>query len=180
MRVPMLTPNFWVAASTLLAALFVAVQAWYARVAFVEASSTRLLQARLDACFDNYDAASALDAELRSISGDPDAPEAWPARVVPLSPAQGVVVHNQILPAVERLEASLMKSSILGPLGKERDYLLQHISGLGQRIRLIPPSQITRQSENSDLRAVFASLSEFIGAQHLILLGCRKVTERTG
>jgi hypothetical protein len=43
--------------STLAAALFVAVQAWYARVAFVEASETRLLEDKLDLCFQNFDAA---------------------------------------------------------------------------------------------------------------------------
>lgn len=53
------------AGSTLLATLFVAMQAWYARVAFVEASQTRLLENKLDLCFENFDDAAALDLALR-------------------------------------------------------------------------------------------------------------------
>ena len=54
------------AASTLVAALFVAVQAWYARTSFVEASETRFLERKLDICFENFDAAAQLDIELRA------------------------------------------------------------------------------------------------------------------
>jgi hypothetical protein len=169
------SPNLWVAASTLIAAAFVAVQAWYARVAFVEASASRLLENKLDACFDSYDAAAALDAELRAVSGDPDDPERWPPTVVPQSRAQALVVQDRVVPAVERLDALLMKSSILGPLGTERAYLLQNVTGLGERLRAIDPGRVVRNTQDGEVLSAFASLSELIGAQHLVLLGCRDV-----
>ena len=50
--------NYTLAAGTLVAALFVAVQAYYARSSYVEGEATRFLERKLDICFENFDAAA--------------------------------------------------------------------------------------------------------------------------
>ncbi|MEM9549889.1 MAG: hypothetical protein AAGA05_01870 [Pseudomonadota bacterium] len=164
------------AASTLVAALFVAVQAWYARVQFVEASETRLLEKKLDLCFENFDSAAALDAALRAASAGASLDD-WPPRVVIQEAAQLRAVQRDVVPRLNALESGLAKASILGDLDKHRAYLAQELRGLSKRLLDIVPARIGQDKMDQEIDAVFKTLSEFLGAQYSVFTGCRLVAE---
>lgn len=163
------------AGSTLVAALFVAVQAWYARTSFVEASETRLLERKLDICFENFDAAAALDRALRAAAPEMRAQEVWPPQVEVRTPERLALVQREVVPALDALEAGLTKASVLENLDKYRAYLAQKIRGLSKRLMDVPPGDL--RPGTKDTQAVFAALSEFLGGQYQVLTGCRLVAE---
>ncbi|MEO1733223.1 MAG: hypothetical protein AAFR45_06295 [Pseudomonadota bacterium] len=171
------TSNILLAGSTLLAAVFVAVQAWYARVAFVDASETRLLEKKLDICFENFDQAAALDAALRAAAPDMALEEQWPPRIVVNDPIALRRVQGQVVPRLNALESGLAKASILGDLDKHRAYLAQELLGLSKRLLDIVPSRIGQDKMDAEIDDVFATLSEFLGAQYSVFTGCRLVAE---
>ena len=70
--------NFMLAGGTLLAAIFVAIQAYYARSSYVEADATRFLERKLDICFENFDDAARLDAMLRVTVPNMADQDVWP------------------------------------------------------------------------------------------------------
>ncbi len=171
------TSNVLLAGSTLVAALFVAVQAWYARVAFVEASETRLLEKKLELCFENFDAAANLDAALRSAAPEMGIEDQWPPVIVVEDPIALRRVQGQVVPRLNALESGLAKASILGDLDKHRAYLSQELRGLSKRLLDIAPSRIGQDKMDTEIDAVFATLSEFLGAQYSVFTGCRLVAE---
>ena len=164
--------------STLVAAMFVAVQALYARVAYVEVSETRLLESKLDACFDNFDAAQSLDTALRVIGPGAGNVDDWPPKVVVSNASQVAAIKVNIVPMLNALEGGLMKASILGPLDKERSYLMQHLGGLSERLLKVDPTKIGDDAMDRKVGSVFTELSEFLGAQYLVIAGCRLLAER--
>ena len=174
MRMP---ANSLLAISTLVAALFVAVQAWYARVAFVEASRTRLLEDKLDLCFENFDAAVALDTELRAAAPGAGLDDEWPPRIVVRDVDTLMNVQRNVVPALNRLEASLSKASILGTLDKHRGYLADRVQGLSKSLLDINASRIGQADMDAEIDRVFKRLSDFIGAQYLVFTGCRSVAD---
>lgn len=176
-RIPGST-NFWVAFSTLLAAIFVALQTWYARVAFVDASETRLLQTRLDTCFENFDAATRLDQELRELAREGAHPEVWPPMIMADTETELRRYQERVPPLLASLENGLMKASIFGALDAPRSYLSQHIAGLGERLVTLDPAAAARPEAQAQVRSLFATLSEFIGAQYLVFEGCKTVAQR--
>lgn len=172
-----LTPNTLLAMSTFVAALFVAVQAWYARVAFVETSRTRLLEDKLDLCFENFDAAVALDTQLRAASPLTAAEDAWPPKVILQDVDALMQVQRNVVPAVNALEASLSKASILGQLDKHRGYLADRIQGLSKSLLDINASQIGQKKMDAEIDRVLTRLSDFLGGQYLVFTGCRLVAD---
>ena len=171
------TSNVLLAASTLLAALFVAAQAWYARVAYVEGSKSRLLEKKLDICFENFDSATALDAALRKAAPGAGLDDVWPPQVVVSDAAQLARLQEAVVPRLNGLEAGLAKASILGELDKHRAYLAQELRGLSKRLLEIVPARIGQENMDKEIDAVFATLSEFLGAQYSVFTGCRLVAE---
>ena len=169
--------NMILAISTLVAALFVAVQAWYARVAFVEAQETRLLEKKLDICFENFDAAVALDAQLRALSPGIGTDEAWPPRVEVMEPQDLVRIQSKIVPLLNSFESSLAKASILGSLDRFRLYLTGQLDGLSQRLLIISPARLHEEETDAEMSDIFDTLSDFLGAQYSVFEGCRLVTE---
>lgn len=170
--------NYLLAGATLLAALFVAVQAWYARNSYVEASATRLLETKLDICFDNFDAAASLDAALRLAVPDMAMQEVWPPKVVIRDPAHLLSIQQEIVPHLNALESGLTKASVFGPLDKYRSYLTQQVRGLSKRVLDLNPDALAPENEdNKDTEAVTAQLSDFLGAQYSVFTGCRLVAE---
>ncbi len=167
--------NYLLAAATLLAALFVAVQAWYARTSFVEASATRLLEKKLDICFDNFDAAAELDAALRLAVPEMMLQETWPPKVVIEDAARLATLQRDVVPKLNALESGLTKASVLGPLDKYRSYLTQQVRGLSKRLMDLRPEQLG--PENEETKAVSALLSDFLEAQYSVFTGCRLVAE---
>ncbi|WP_323763406.1 hypothetical protein [Marinovum sp.] len=163
------------AASTLVAALFVAVQAWYARTSFVEASETRFLERKLDICFDNFDDAAELDRVLRAAVPEMLTQEVWPPQVAVETPERLALFHREVVPKLDALDAGLTKASVLESLDKYRAYLAQKLRGLSKRLRDVSPGDLS--PENTDTQAVFAALSEFLGGQYQVLTGCRLVAE---
>jgi hypothetical protein len=163
--------------STLAAALFVAVQAWYARVAFVEASETRLLEDKLDLCFQNFDAAVALDTALRLAAPGAGIDEQWPPRVVVEDPDRLARLQQDVVPLINALESGLTKASILGTLDQHRAYLAQTVDGLSRRLLSISPARIGQAEMDAEIADVLKGLSEFLGAQYLVFTGCRLVAE---
>lgn len=161
--------------STLLAAIFVAVQAFYARTALVNAQSNRLLESRVAACFDNFDAAVALDSELRLLAPGANSEANWPPMLVIASPDQVLALQRRVLPLLDALEASLVKASILGPLDRYRAYLSGRINGLGPRLLMLDPQSIAAPQMHGEAVAVLARLSDFLGAQYQISEGCRTI-----
>lgn len=168
-------PTLVLAGSTLVAALFVAVQAWYARTSFVEASATRFLERKLDICFENFDAAAQLDVALRSALPEMAAQEDWPPRLEVTTPARLALLQREVVPRLDALDAGLTKASVLESLDKYRAYLAQQVRGLSKRLLDISPADLSR--ETKDTHAVFAALSEFLGGQYQVLTGCRLVAE---
>lgn len=175
MRLP---PNSLLAISTLVAALFVAVQAWYARVAFVEASRTRLLEDKLDLCFENFDAAVDLDTTLRAVAPKSGL-DTWPPQVVVRDAETLAEVQLQVVSKLNALEASLSKASILGQLDKHREYLADHVRGLSKRLLDVVPSRVGEQKMDAEVDLIFRHLSEFFGGQYMVFTGCRMVADGT-
>ena len=165
------------ALSTLVAAVFIAAQAWYARVAFVEASETRLLEGKLDICFENFDQTVALDMALRRIAPGAGIETNWPPRVVIGDADRLARVQDEVVPLLNALQSGLTKASILGSLEKHRAYLAQTLEGLSQRLLSIAPGEIGKPEMDGEIDAVFKTLSEFLGAQYLVFTGCRLVAE---
>jgi len=172
-----LSSNLLLASSTLVAALFVAVQAWYARVAYVEESETRLLQNKLDLCFENFDNAAALDTSLRATTPGMMLDNGWPPRIAVQDAAHLARVQMDVVPRLNALESGLYKASILGELDKYRAYLLQELAGLSKRLLDIVPARIGQDKMDKEIDAVVATLSEFLGAQYSVFTGCRLVAE---
>lgn len=168
-------PNYLLAIGTIVAALFVAVQAWYARIAYVETSQTRFLERALDICFDNFDQAARLDAALRYDLPDMAVTEGWPPKIAVTQGADLERLQRAVIPHLDALEAGLTKASVLGPLDKFRAYLAQQSRGLSKRLLDIRPEGLSPQTE--DTRAAFAALSDFFGAQYSVFTGCRLVAE---
>ena len=171
--------TFWIALSTVAAAVFVAIQAWYARVQVVEASETRLLEKELDICFNSFDAAAALDTELKALAREGMHPEVWPPEVMVSGEAELVTFQRTVPQLLTALETGLMKADVLGGLDRHRAYLLQQISGLAERLSSLNPSLANAADPDPEVKSVFASLSEFIGAQYLVYEGCKTVAQRT-
>lgn len=166
--------TFVLAASTFLAAAFVAVQAWYARTSYVEGEANRILERKLDICFENFDAAARIDAALRqSVPGMTGDEAEWPPKVRVTSAEVLATVQREIVPHLDQLEAGLTKAQVLGGLDKYRDYLEQQLRGLSKRVLDLNPAKLAE----ADSRAVFDKLSEFIGAQYAVFTGCRQVAE---
>lgn len=169
--------NILLAGSTLVAAVFVAVQAWYARVQFVESSETRLLEKKLDICFDNFDAAAVLDTELRRAAPGMGIDEVWPPRIE-VADAEGLRrLQDTVVPRLNALESGLFKASILGDLDKHRAYLAQQLRGLSKRLLDIVPARIGQDKMDKEIDGVMATLSDFLGAQYSVFTGCRLVAE---
>ncbi|WP_172299901.1 hypothetical protein [Pseudoruegeria sp. HB172150] len=167
--------NYLLAGGTLIAALFVAVQAWYARVAYVEASETRFLEKKLDICLQNFDEAARLDVALRlAVPGMADQ-EAWPPKIIVEDGARLAVLQRDVVPPLNALEAGLTKASVLGQLDKYRAYLAQRLEGLSKRLMDMTPTVVAAGSEET--KGAFAALSDFLGAQYSVFTGCRLVAE---
>ncbi|MFC3615735.1 hypothetical protein ACFORG_18425 [Lutimaribacter marinistellae] len=169
--------NLLLAGSTMVAAIFVAVQAWYARVAFVEASETRLLEKKLDICFENFDAAAKLDAALRGVTTDAMLEEQWPPQIVLEDAGTLRALQGTVVPRLNSLESGLAKASILGALDKHRAYLAQQLQGLSKRLLDVVPARSGQTEMDSEIGAVMSTLSEFLGAQYSVFAGCRLVAE---
>ena len=176
-KTPRVTANVLLAGSTLIAALFVAVQAWYARVTYVQEAETRLLQNKLDLCFENFDQAAALDASLRQAAPEMMLDDTWPPKIMLEDPAQLARLQALVVPRLNAFESGLYKASILGELDKYRAYLAQEISGLSKRLLDIVPMRIGQQKMDAEIDAVMSSLSDFLGAQYSVFTGCRMVAE---
>lgn len=169
--------NMLLAGATLVATLFVAAQAWYARVTYVEQSHSRLLQEKLDLCFETFDAAAELDMSLRQSMPGLDTQDNWPPRIE-VTDAQALErLQVAVVPRLNALESWLFKASILGPLDKYRAYLAQELTGLSRRLLDIAPARIGEDRMDREIDAVFATLSEFLGAQYSVFTGCRLVAE---
>jgi hypothetical protein len=171
--------TFWIAISTVAAAVFVAIQAWYARVQVVEASASRLLEQQLDICFDTFDAASRLDAELRQLAREGQHAEVWPPMVTVERPSELVAFQTRVPPLLAGVENGLMKAGVLGPLDKHRAFLSQQITGLGERLLALNPNLAGKAEPDAQVKEIFAALSDFVGAQYLVSEGCKTVAQRT-
>lgn len=174
---PRTASNVPLAAATLLAAIFVAVQAWYARVAYVESSETRFLEEKLDLCFQTFDAAVALDGGLRELTPGIGADEEWPPKVDVMRPAELRYLQVEVVPLLNRLQSNLAKASILGPLDRFRQFLSSEIEGLSQRIAMLSPARLDEAATEAELTNILDKLSDFLGAQYSVFEGCRQVAE---
>ena len=169
--------NLLLAISTLIAAIFVGVQAWVARTAFVEASDTRLLEKKLEICFENFDAATALDAELRGLTPGIGMDEGWPPKVSVTNPQMLVRIQTGVVPLLNRFESSLAKATILGPPDRFRAYLMGRAEGLSQRLLMVSPARLDEPDTEAELDDILAALSEFLGAQYSVFEGCSLVAQ---
>lgn len=167
--------NYTLAAGTLLAATFVAIQAWYARSSFVEGEATRFLERKLDICFDNFDDAARLDAALRLAVPGMAMQETWPPKVKVETPQALATLQGDVIPTLNALDAGLTKASVLGGLDKYRAYLAQQIGGLSKKVQDLTPADLA--PENQKTEAVLATLSDFLGAQYSVFTGCRLIAE---
>ena len=168
-------PKLRVRSGALLAGstLFVAVQAWYALVQFVEASETRLLEKKLDLCFENF------DAVLRSASNDMGIDGTWLPRIQIETVAQMHQLQTDVVPKLNTLESGLTEASILGDLDKHRAYLAQELTGLSKRFLDVVPAQVGTDKMGAEITSVFKTLSEFLGSQYSVFTGCRIIAEGT-
>ncbi|TNF22010.1 MAG: hypothetical protein EP318_05170 [Rhodobacteraceae bacterium] len=167
--------TFVLAASTFLAATFVAVQAFYARTSYVEGEATRFLERKLDICFENFDTAARIDGALRHTVPGMASEAEWPPKVRVKSPEVLARIKRDIVPLLDGLEAGLTKAQVLGGLDKYRSYLAQQLRGLSKRLMDMNPA--TLADDNKENAAVFNKLSEFMGAQYSVFTGCRLVAE---
>jgi hypothetical protein len=168
------------AISTLAAALFVAVQAWYARVQFVETERTRLLEKKLDICFQNFDAAVAVDGALRALSPGFGVNEVWPPKVEVMDAPKLVAIQDEVVPVLNGFQSSLAKASILGPLDRFRTYLSDQVEGLSAELLNLSPAQLDDATGQAEIDEVLHRLSEFFGAQYSVFEGCRLVARGEG
>ncbi len=171
------TATLILAFSTLTATVFVAIQAWYARGAFVEASATRLLEDKLDICFTSFDEAAALDTALRRAAPGMGLEDVWPPQIKAEDPATLRRIQRDVVPRLNALESSLIKATILGDLDRFRGYLAQELSGLSKNLLDVPPDRMHEPDVAARLDASLATLSEFIGAQYPVMTGCRLIAE---
>lgn len=171
------TSNTILAISTLIAAIFVAVQAWYARVAFVESSRTRVLEQKLDLCFQSFDAAVALDSELRALSPGFGGDEVWPPKVTVMDAARLVQIQDRIVPRLNQLQTAISKASILGSLDRFRSYLSGRLEGLSEDLLMVSPAQLGSEEGREGIASILDTLSEFFGAQYSVFEGCRLVAK---
>lgn len=169
--------NTILAISTLIAALFVAMQAWYARGAFVEASRTRLLEQKLELCFQSFDAAVALDGELRDLAPGFGIDEVWPPEVTAMDAPKLVEIQERIVPKLNLLHTTISKASVLGSLDRFRSYLLGELDGLSEELLMASPSQLRTEEGREQLDDVLNDLGEFFGAQYPVFEGCRLVAQ---
>lgn len=165
--------NVMLGVGTMLAAIFVAVQAYYARSSFVQADESRFLERKLDICFENFDEAARLDAMLRSTVPSMMEQEVWPPRVEINSAEKLVEVQAKVVPLLDGLTAGFTKASVLDTLDKYRAYLEQQLNGLSKRIIDLRPEQILAKTDEAE--AVLKQLSEFVGAQYSVFTGCRLI-----
>ena len=163
------------ALSTFVAALFVAVQAWYARVAYVEAERNRLLEKKLEICFENFDAAVDLDAVLRELAPGIGMSEVWPPRIESLTAPQLFEIQSRVIPMLNRLQSSLAKASILGMDDRFRIYLSGQLDGLNADLQNLSPAQVEAPDGAQEVEATLKRLSEFFNAQHSVFEGCRLI-----
>lgn len=169
--------NLILSLSTLVATVFVALQAWYARVQLVDASETRLLERKLDVCFDAFDSAVALDAALRAQSSGRGTDTEWPPRIAIQTGPELVAFQIAVIPHMDQLEADLTKAGVLSPLDRFRLYLLGEIKGLSARLSQISPARMGEVETDTELEAIFDALSNFLSAQYAVLEGCRLVAK---
>ncbi len=169
--------NILLAVSTLIAAIFVGAQAWVARVAFVESSETRFLEKKLDICFQNFDAAVALDAELRALTPGIGEDEGWPPRVSVMDGPELVRIQDRVVPLLNSFESSLAKASILGSTDRFRLFLGGQLEGLSQRLLTVSPARLGEPEADAELTNILETLSDFLGAQYSVFEGCRLVAE---
>ena len=169
--------NLILALSTLIAAIFVGAQAWIARTALVEASETRLLEKKLEICFENFDAATALDAELRALTPGIGEDEDWPPKISLMEPQMLVLIQSRVVPLLNQLESSLAKATILGPPDRFRAYLSGRAMGLSQRLLMVSPARLNEPETEEALTEILDALSEFLGAQYSVFEGCSLVAQ---
>ncbi|MDJ0825939.1 MAG: hypothetical protein QNJ16_10595 [Rhodobacter sp.] len=167
--------NFILAGGTLLAALFVAIQAFYARSSYVEAEASKFLERKLDICFQNFDDAARLDAALRLAVPGMATQDTWPPKVVVETPEALAALQREVVPMLDALDAGLTKATVLDQLDKYRAYLAQQIRGLSKRLLDLTPAQLG--PENEQTKATLAVLSDFLGAQYSVFTGCRLIAE---
>ncbi len=167
--------TYTLAAGTLLAAVFVAVQAYYARSSCVEGEASRLLERKLDICFENFDVAARLDAALRQAVPSMQGQEVWPPKIVIESAAHLTRVQREVVPLLDSLEAGLTKAKVLGGLDKYRAYLAQQLQGLSKRLVDASPEAVA--AGDGPTEEMLGRLSEFVGAQYSVFTGCRLVAE---
>ena len=165
--------NFILACGTLLAALFVAVQAYYARSSYVEADATRFLERKLDICFQNFDTAARLDGMLRSTVPGMMEQERWPPRVQIGSARSLEEVQAKVVPLLDELTAGFTKASVLEGLDKHRVYLTQQVNGLSKQLLDLRPEDLGPENEQTNM--ILAKLSDFVGAQYAVFTGCRMI-----
>ena len=159
----------------MIAAAFVAVQAYYARSSYVEGEATRFLERKLDICFENFDSASRLDASLRLAVPGMVAQEIWPPRVVIETPEQLTALKREVVPHLAQLQAGLTKATVLDGLDKYRGFLAQQLEGLSKNVLDLTPEQLNPDDAHGT--SVLAKLSDFIGAQYSVFTGCRLIAE---
>ena len=164
-----LKSNVILALSTLVAAIFVAVQAWYARVAFVEEMEARFREKQLELCFESFDAAAALDAELRIFSVGNE----WPPRVTSMSEVDFRRIQRDIVPRLNTLEASLAKAALHAPLDKFRGFLFDRLEGISERISSVSYQGMANEVDSAEFEVIIGSLDDFLGAQYPVFEGCR-------
>ena len=167
--------NYMLAGGTLIAALFVAVQAYYARSSYVEADATRFLERKLDICFENFDDAAQLDSMLRATVPGMTEQEVWPPKVRIETPRALAEIQTKVVPLLDKLTAGLTKASVLGGLDKYRQYLSERINGLSKKLLDLRPADL--DPENPTTQAIVAQLSDFIGAQYSVFTGCRLIAK---
>ncbi|MEM8554999.1 MAG: hypothetical protein AAGF71_09290 [Pseudomonadota bacterium] len=163
--------------STLLATVFVAIQAWYARLEVVDNANLRLLENKLDICIESFDAAADLDQALRAAAPGMGLTEVWPPKIIANDVDTLERLQRDVVPHLHALESSLLKATILGELDKFRAYLVQELNGLSKELLDLPPARIDDPEVVERKDAVLDQLSEFLGAQYPVLTGCRLVAE---
>ena len=167
--------NYILAAGTIVAAAFVAVQAYYARSSYVENEATRFLERRLDICFENFDAAARLDASLRLAVPGMASQTVWPPLVRVENATELAALKREAVPKLDALEAGLTKARVLEGLDKHRAFLAQQARGLSKAILDLTPDQLA--PDNAGTKATLSRLSDFLGAQYSVFTGCRLIAE---
>ena len=169
--------NLILALSTLFATVFVALQAWYARGELVAVNETRLLERKLDVCFEAFDQAVMLDSALRAQTSGRGVDLDWPPRISVMDARHLADLQAAVIPHLDQLEASLTKAAVLGDLDRFRQFLLGEIDGLSARLSLVSPARLGQEQTDDEVAAIFDALSEFLSAQYGVLEGCRLVAK---